>query len=62
MGLKGNVGFLDIDLFVDPAFAGDTSTAAMNFLANTDGLIVDLRHCPGRQRKNGSATFKLRFR
>jgi C-terminal processing protease CtpA/Prc len=45
--LKGNVGFLDIDLFVDPAFAGDTSTAAMNFLANTDALIIDLRYCPG---------------
>ncbi len=45
--LQGNVGFLDIDLFVDPVFAGDTSTAAMNFLANTDALIVDLRYCPG---------------
>lgn len=45
--LPGNVGFLDIDLFVDPVFAGDTSTAAMNFLANTDALIIDLRYCPG---------------
>lgn len=45
--LPGNVGFLDIDLFVDPAFAGYTSTAVMNFLANTDTLIIDLRYCPG---------------
>ena len=45
--LKGNVGFLDIDLFVDPAFGGDTAMAAMNFLSNTDALIVDLRYCPG---------------
>lgn len=45
--LPGNVGFLDIDLFVDPVFAGDTGSAAMNFLANTDVLIIDLRYCPG---------------
>lgn len=45
--LQGNIGFLDIDLFVDPAFAGETATAAMNFLANTDALIIDLRYCPG---------------
>ena len=45
--LPGNIGFLDIDLFVDPAFAGNSATAAMNFLANTDALIVDLRYCPG---------------
>lgn len=45
--LQGNIGFLDIDLFVDPAFAGDTATSAMNFLANTDALVIDLRYCPG---------------
>lgn len=45
--LPGNIGFLDIDLFVDPAFAGDTATAVMNFLANTDALIIDLRYCTG---------------
>ena len=45
--LQGNIGFLDIDLFVDPIFAGETATAAMNFLSNTDALIIDLRYCPG---------------
>lgn len=45
--LRGNVGLLDIDLFVDPTLAGDTANAAMNFLANTDALIVDLRYSPG---------------
>ncbi len=45
--LRGNIGFLDIDSFVDPAFGGDTAAAAMNFLSNTDALIVDLRYCPG---------------
>jgi len=45
--LPGNIGFLDIDQFVAPTFAGDTAAAAMNFLTNTDALIVDLRYCPG---------------
>lgn len=45
--LRGNIGFLDIDSFVDPAFGGDTAAAVMDFLTNTDALIVDLRFCPG---------------
>jgi C-terminal processing protease CtpA/Prc len=45
--LKGNIGLLDIDLFVDPAYAGDTAAAVMGVLANTDALIVDLRYCSG---------------
>ena len=47
--LSGNVGYLDLRMFDSPRFAGETAAAAMNFLANTDALIVDLR-------KNGGGT------
>jgi hypothetical protein len=45
--LKGNVGYLDFHLLTPPALAGDTYVAAMNYLANTDALIIDLRRCRG---------------
>jgi C-terminal processing protease CtpA/Prc len=45
--LPGNVGFLDIREFHVASSGGDTAVAAMNFLANTDILIVDLRKCRG---------------
>lgn len=46
--LPGNVGLLRIDpLFFPPAVAGDQVTAAMNLLATTDALILDLRDCLG---------------
>jgi len=45
--LEGNIGYLRVDGFLPPEAAGDTATAAMNFLANTDALIVDLRHNTG---------------
>ena len=41
--LPGNVGYLRLDRFVDPEFAGETAIAAMAFLANTDAMIIDLR-------------------
>jgi C-terminal processing protease CtpA/Prc len=41
--LPGNVGYLKFDLFADPDVCGPTATAAMNFLANTNALIVDMR-------------------
>jgi hypothetical protein len=41
--LPGNVGYLDLRGFADATLAGETAAAAMNFLANTDTLIVDLR-------------------
>ncbi len=45
--LPGNVGYLELLGFSigDEAFA--TATAAMSFLANTDALIIDLRHNGG---------------
>ena len=45
--LAGNIGFMELNGFVDPAIGGDTAVAAMAFLANTDALIVDLRYNSG---------------
>ena len=45
--LPGNIGYLDIRKFDDPRQAGETAVGAMNFLANTDSLIIDLRRCQG---------------
>ncbi len=41
--LAGNVGYLDLRGFMPVEAAGDTAAAAMNFLAHTDALILDLR-------------------
>ena len=45
--LEGNVGLLKFNGFVPPEFAGETAVAAMNFLASSDALIVDLRENGG---------------
>ncbi|MDH4212249.1 MAG: S41 family peptidase [candidate division WOR-3 bacterium] len=45
--LKGNVGYLDLRYFSNPDYAGATAVAAMNFLANADAVIIDLRDTPG---------------
>jgi len=45
--LKGNIGYLDLDFFSNPDYAGATAVAAMNFLANSDAVIIDLRDTPG---------------
>ncbi len=45
--LDGNVGYLDLRGFVDASIAGDTAIAALNFLANSDALIIDLRQNGG---------------
>jgi hypothetical protein len=45
--LAGNVGYLEIRGFADPAIASETAVAAMNFLANADALIIDLRRNGG---------------
>lgn len=41
--LRSNIGYIDIRGFVPAAMGGETASAAMTFLANTDALIVDLR-------------------
>jgi len=45
--MSGNVGYLDLRGFMDADLGGDTVVAAMNFLANTDALIIDLRQNGG---------------
>jgi hypothetical protein len=45
--MRGNVGYIDIRGFFPPAFGGETATAAMSFIANTDALIIDLRQNGG---------------
>jgi hypothetical protein len=45
--MSGNVGYLELRSFVDLNQSKETAAAAMNFLANTDAVIIDLRHNPG---------------
>jgi C-terminal processing protease CtpA/Prc len=45
--LPGNIGYLDLRGFVPAEFGAETVVAAMNFLANTDALIIDLRRNGG---------------
>ncbi len=45
--LAGNVGYLDLRMFAGLPEAQPTAIAAMNFLANTDAIIVDLRRNGG---------------
>ena len=40
--LPGNVGYLKFNGFRDASIAGPTAVAAMNFLAHTDAIIIDL--------------------
>ncbi|MFD1737012.1 S41 family peptidase [Bacillus salitolerans] len=41
--LNGNIGYIDLRNFVDTQLGGETAVHAMNFIANTDALIFDLR-------------------
>lgn len=45
--LEGNVGYLDLRGFLPPKFGGETAAAVMNYLANTDAIIFDLRRNGG---------------
>jgi retinol-binding protein 3 len=45
--LSGNVGYVKFDMFADPEVCGPTAVAAMNFLANVDAIIFDLRENGG---------------
>jgi hypothetical protein len=42
-----NIGYLKLTAFEEPDICASTAIAAMNFLANSDALIIDLRECPG---------------
>jgi hypothetical protein len=45
--LEGDIGYLKFDFFADPRICGPTAVAAMNFLANVDAIIFDLRENGG---------------
>lgn len=45
--LPGNIGYVEIRGFVPPRLGAQTATAAMNFVAHADALIVDLRRNNG---------------
>jgi hypothetical protein len=45
--LQGNIGYVKFNAFADPDFCGPTASAAMNFVANSDALIIDLRENGG---------------
>jgi C-terminal processing protease CtpA/Prc len=45
--LSGNIGYLALDGFAGAEAAAEPAAAAMNFLANTDALIIDLRRNGG---------------
>jgi C-terminal processing protease CtpA/Prc len=45
--LGGNVGYLALDGFAGAEAAAEPAAAAMNFLANTDALLIDLRRNGG---------------
>jgi hypothetical protein len=50
--LPGNVGYLELMGFMVPEAAASPAAAAMNFLANTDALIIDLRKNGGGNPKS----------
>lgn len=41
--LSPNIGYLKVDEFDDPVTCAPIAAAAMNFLANSDALIIDMR-------------------
>ena len=45
--MPGNVGYLELTAFDFPELAGKTLVAAMQYLAHTDAIIIDLRKNPG---------------
>ncbi len=45
--LPGNIGYIKLNNFFAPELGSDTVAAAMNFVANTDALIFDLRENGG---------------
>lgn len=45
--LKGNIGYIDFEFFCGPEYAGQVYTSALNYLAHTEALIIDLRQSNG---------------
>ncbi len=53
--LEGNIGYLEFSYFHDPAEGSETAASLMQFLSNTDALIIDLR------KNNGGAMEMAQF-
>ena len=53
--LQGNIGYLSINEFAPPEYAGETAANAMSFLGETSGLIIDLR------KNSGGTSFMVAF-
>ena len=45
--LRGNIGYLEFLNFMDEELGADTVASAMNFVNNTDALIIDMRNNGG---------------
>lgn len=45
--LDGNIGYLDLRVFAPIAMGAETVTAAMNVVAQTDAMVIDLRENDG---------------
>lgn len=45
--MRGNIGYIDLRGFMNADFGEETVAAAMNFVANSDALIFDLRQNGG---------------
>ena len=50
--LEGNIGYLDLRRFSNPEDAGGTADAIIEFLRNTNAIIIDIR-------RNGGGTPKM---
>lgn len=57
--LRPNIGYLKFDFFADPEICAPTASAAMNFLADSDALIIDLRDNNGG--RSGMVTFLVSY-
>ena len=45
--LEGNIGYLNLTSFENTTYAGNTAVSAMNFLSNSDAIIIDIRNNVG---------------
>lgn len=45
--LPGNIGYMELNGFASAEWGAETAIAALNFLSNTDALIIDLRYNGG---------------
>lgn len=59
--LNHNVGYVKFDAFPPPEFCAPTVVAAMNFVANADALIFDLRENHGGRSQHGGSHGFLSF-